>query len=229
MFLSIPRSDINTVIMEYESSDSYKQFNRPYLDIRTFAEILTSTTKTKLIFGDTLLRPDTYHRYENGELGEVASPLFRLPEVERQVIIDMKEEKDENGKNSFQTLSDTVKKMIQYSLKRNESILLFTVRKGLAGITVCNDCRHTLLCPDCSTPIVLYGKKQRSSMKDNSERIFMCNKCGYKDTTEVRCVNCQSWNLTPLGIGTDRVYEEVKSLYPNAKIIQIDNKLLTKT
>jgi len=224
MFLSIPRNDINTVILEHESSDSYKQFNRPFLDIRSFAEILTSITKIKIIFGDTLLRPDTYHRHENGELGEVASPLFRLPEVERQIVIDMKEEVDEKGKNEFKTLSSTVKKLISYSLEKNESVLLFTVRKGLAGITVCNDCRHTLLCPDCSTPIVLYGKKQRTSMKDNSERIFMCNKCGKKETTETRCPNCTSWNLNPLGIGTDRVYEEVKIYFPEATVIQIDKE-----
>jgi len=55
----------------------------------------------------------------------------------------------------------------------------------------------------------------------------MCNKCGYKDTTEVRCTQCQSWNLTPLGIGTDRVYDEVSKLYPNAKIFQMDKEAVS--
>ena len=55
----------------------------------------------------------------------------------------------------------------------------------------------------------------------------MCNKCGHKETTEVRCMECNSWNLTPLGIGTDRVYEEVKKLYPNTKIIQIDKEAVS--
>lgn len=227
MFLSIPRDDVKTIIIEHENSDAYKQFSRPFLDIRTFAEILSSVDKVKLIFGDTLLRPDTLHRHDIGELGEVASPLFRLPQAERQLVVDMKEEVDEKGSKSFTVLSDTTKKMLSYAILHNESILLFTIRKGLAGVTVCHDCGHTLLCPTCSTPIVLYGSKQRNATKIVNSRIFMCNKCGHKENTEVRCKSCLSWNLTPLGIGTDRVYEEVKSLYPNSKIIQIDKETVT--
>ncbi len=224
MFLSIPRHDIKTVIVEHESSDSYKQFVRPFVDIRTFAELLTSVNRTKLILGDTLLRPETLHRHEIGELGEVASPLFRLPEVERQLVIDMKEEINEKGQKSFAVLSDTVRKMLGYAIEHKESVFLFSVRKGLAPVTVCNDCGHTLLCPDCSTPVVLYGKKQRSANKDEGQRIFMCNKCGRKEATETRCPYCESWNLNPLGIGTDRINEEIRKIFPEANIIQIDKE-----
>ncbi len=224
MFLSIPRSDIKTLIIEHESSDAYKQYARPFIDIRSFAEILSSISKVKLIFGDTLLRPDTLYRHDSGELGEVASPLFRLPQAERQLVVDMKEEVDEKGSKTFSVLSGTTKKMISYALEHSESVLLFTIRKGLAGVTVCHDCGNTILCPNCSTPVVLYGSKQRNATKIVSSRIFMCNKCGHKETTEVRCTQCQSWNLTPLGIGTDRVYEEVTKIYPNAKIIQMDKE-----
>ncbi len=224
MFLSIPRHDLKTIIIEHESSDSYKQFTRPYLDIRTFAEIFASINKIKIIFGDTLIRPETYHRNEIGELGEVSSPLFRLPHVEEKVVVDMKNEIDEYGKKSFQILSGSVKKMIESSIKHKQSVFLFTVRKGLAGITVCNDCSQTLLCPDCNTPIVLYGNKQRTGAKNEGERIFMCNKCGRKEITETRCKNCDSWNLNPLGIGTDKVYEEISKNFPNAKIIQMDKE-----
>ena len=224
MFLSIPRHDIKTVIVEHESSDSYKQFVRPFVDVRTFAELLTSVNRTKLILGDTLLRPETLHRHEIGELGEVASPLFRLPEVERQLVIDMKEEINEKGQKSFAVLSDTVRKMLGYAIEHKESVFLFSVRKGLAPVTVCNDCGHTLLCPDCSTPVVLYGKKQRSANKDEGQRIFMCNKCGRKEATETRCPYCESWNLNPLGIGTDRINEEIRKIFPEASIIQIDKE-----
>jgi len=225
MFLSIPRNDIKTIIVEQENSEAYKQFVRPFIDIRTFAEILSSINKIKLIFGDTLLRPDTLYRHDEGELGEISSPLFRLPQAERQLVVDMKEQMDDKGSKIFTVLSDTTKKMISYAIEHNESVLLFTVRKGLAGVTVCHDCGYTLLCPTCSTPIVLYGSKQRNATKITNSRIFMCNKCGYKENTEVRCTKCTSWNLTPLGIGTDKVYEEVKNLYPNIKIIQIDKEI----
>ena len=224
IFMSIPRPDIKTIILEHESSDTYKQISRPYIDIRSFAEIFSSIQKTKLIFGDTLLRPETLYRHEIGEFGEISSPLYRLPQTENQKIIDMKEEVDEKGKKIFTSLSKETKKMITESIASNKSIFLFSARKGLAPITVCNDCGNTLLCPSCSTPIVLYGSKQIAANKSTTPRIFMCNKCGRKEKTEVSCIKCSSWNLTPLGIGTDKVYEEIKKLFPKTKIFQIDKE-----
>ena len=222
MFLSIPRPDTKTIILEHESSDSYKQLRKPYLDVRSFVEVLSSIQKSKLILSDTLLRPDTLQRHEDGILGEINPPHFRLPIAERQMVVDMKEEIDEKGSKRFTVLSEKTKRMIDHAISHNESIFLFSIRKGLAGVTVCHDCGHTLLCPSCSAPMVLYGAKQRNATKIASTRLFMCNKCGRKESTEVKCPECSSWNLTPLGIGTDRVYEEVKSLFPKAHIIQID-------
>jgi primosomal protein N' (replication factor Y) len=229
IFMSIPRPDIKTIILENESSDDYKQINRPFIDIRSFAEVLSSLQKTKLIFGDTLLRPETLYRHDTGEFGEISSPLYRLPEIERQTIVDMKDEVDEKGNKTFRTISKETKKMIDEAISLNKSVFLFSVRKGLAPITVCNDCKNTLLCPSCATPIVLYGSKQLTANKTTTPRIFMCNKCGRKEKTEVRCPVCSSWNLTPLGVGTDRVYEETKNLYPSVKIIQIDKEATPTT
>ncbi|MBK5215320.1 MAG: hypothetical protein JJE53_00720 [Candidatus Pacebacteria bacterium] len=224
IYMSIPRHDIKTIILEHESSDTYKQISRPYLDIRSFAEILSSIQKVKLIFGDTLLRPETLHRHEMGEFGEISSPLYRLPLTENQIVVDMREEVNEKGKKIFTSISNETKMMIEDSISKNKSVFLFSARKGLAPITVCNDCSNTLLCPSCSTPIVLYGTRQVAANKSTTPRIFMCNKCGRKEKTEVSCPKCSSWNLTPLGIGTDKVYEEIRNLFPKVKIIQIDKE-----
>ncbi len=185
---------------------------------------MSSLQKTKLIFGDTLLRPETLYRHEQGEFGEISSPLYRLPQTEGQTVVDMKNEIASSGKKVFTIISKETRKMIDDALAKNESVFLFSVRKGLAPITTCNDCGNTLLCPDCSTPIVLYGTKQIAANKATTPRIFMCNKCGRKEKTEVSCPVCSSWNLSPLGVGTDRVFEEIKSLYPKVKVIQVDKE-----
>lgn len=227
-YLAVPRHDIKTIILEHESSSSYKGAYKPFLDIRSFVEILSEEEKIKLIYGDTLLRPETLHRHDIGELTEVAPPLFRLPQVERVMVVNMAKETEAQGEQKkFSVLSDTTKDMIEYALTHKENVFLFTVRKGLAGITVCHDCGHTILCEDCKIPLVLYGEKQKTATKIARERIFMCNKCGKQKTTETRCTNCESWNLTPLGIGTDRVYEEVRKLYKDANILQIDKETIT--
>lgn len=227
IFLSINRGDLKTLIIEHESSTSYKQLRRPFIDIRTFAELLTSIDKIKLIIGDTILRPETLYRHDIGELGEISSPSFRLPQVEYQNIIDMKNEEDMKGRKSFSLLSNEVFKLIESSINSGQSIFLFSVRKGLAPITVCQDCGSPLLCQHCQTPMVLYGSRQLMSTKSTQSRIFMCNKCGVKEKAEIRCQNCFSWNLIPLGIGTDRIYEEIKNHFPKANLIQIDKESIT--
>ena len=136
----------------------------------------------------------------------------------------MREEVDDNHKKVFSVLSNEIKHILDKTQNEEKSVFLFSARKGLAPITVCNDCGHTLLCPSCSTPIVLYGAKQITATKSTTPRIFMCNKCGRKEKTEVSCPNCSSWNLTPLGIGTDKVVDEIKNIYPKAKIFQIDKE-----
>ena len=220
IFLSIPRNDIKTIVIEKESSDAYKQLSRPYIDIRTFAEILSYTKKVKLILGDTLLRPETLYRYDKGEFSEISSPTYRLSKTENIKIVDMKNDLDKQ----FKVLSKDVIELIDKTLEIKKSIFLFTLRKGLAPMTICNDCKSILLCPSCSTPVVLYGPKQDKESKDDRNRIFMCNKCGRKEKTETVCPNCNSWNLVPLGVGTDRVREELSSLYKDVKIFQIDKE-----
>lgn len=222
MFFSIPRHDIKTIIIEKESSEAYKQISRPYLDIRSFAEIFSTINHIKIIFGDTLLRPETLERYNNGEFYEVSSPSYRLFQTDNIKIIDMTQKED--SKKEFQIISKEVVSLIEQAQKSKESIFLFTLRKGLAPMTVCNDCKKILLCPSCSIPIVLYGPKQNKDNKDDKTRIFMCNKCGRKERTEINCPNCNSWNLVPLGVGIDKVYSELKSLFPEIDIFQIDKE-----
>lgn len=228
MFLSIPRQDIKTIILEHESSDSYKHIKRPYIDVRNFVEVLTSIKNIKLILGDTLMRPETLEKHDRGLLGEIHPPHFRLPKTESQKIVDMKNEKDAKGMKKFSVISDEVKNMIKEKISNSESVFLYSVRKGLAGVTVCHDCGNPVLCPSCTTPLVLYGARQRNATKISSGRIFMCNKCGHREQTEIKCDTCDSWNLTPLGIGTDKVYEEARALFPKAHIVQIDRESTPK-
>jgi primosomal protein N' len=77
-FLSIPRHDLETIILEHENSNAYKTLSRPYLDLRTFVEIFASKIYAKLIFGDTLLRFETIGRRELGGLNELRPLSFRV-------------------------------------------------------------------------------------------------------------------------------------------------------
>ena len=222
-YLFIPRHDFRTLIIERENSGAYKTIRQPYLDIRTFAEALSAKSKMRLILGDTFLRTETIQRYKEHELLEVSPLSFRiLPNIKKE-IIDIKKEILKTPKiKKFSVLNDKTEEIILKAIEKQERVFLFSLRKGLAPITACQDCNQTLICIKCDSPLVLY--------KTNKERLFICNKCKNKEDSKIACRNCKSWNLTTLGIGTDLVVEEtyriVKKKFPKTKIFQIDKETI---
>lgn len=223
-FLSIPRMDLGAIIVEHESSNVYKMFPRPHFDSRIFAELFASKINAKFILGDTLLRYETIARKEMEGLSEIYPMSFRtnFNGVKIDIINSKKEESQSSSKKSFKILSDESVEEIGYSLKNKKNVFIFSLRKGLATYTVCKDCNETVNCEKCLAPVVLYFSR------DHKKRMFVCNKCNTEKDPEIKCANCGSWNLVPLGIGTDTVFEEVKKEFSKVKIFKLD-KESTKT
>lgn len=220
-FLSVPKNDISTIILDKENSRSYKTQIKPYIDIRKFAEIFAMKTKTKIIFGDLLLRTDTIWRQKNGELVELSSLKFRSLTTSTQEIIDMRHmetgaasnEKADN-KKAFKILSENLEKKILENIENNEHMFIFTGRRGLSPSTVCADCGNIVKCNSCGAHTVLH--------KSNAENFFLCHKCGERRSALEKCSHCNGWRLTTLGIGSELVEEKIKELYPKGNIYRID-------
>ncbi|MDD4803672.1 MAG: primosomal protein N' [Candidatus Pacebacteria bacterium] len=222
-FLSIPKQQISTIILDKENSRSYKTQTRPYIDIRNFAETFATKIKAKIIFGDLLLRAETIWRYKNGEIIEIAPLKFRSLTTSTQEIVDMKIKKEEientgqekrETKREFKIFSESLENKIKESIENNEHLFIFTARRGLSPSTVCADCGNIVKCNSCGAHIVLH--------KSPAENFFLCHKCGERRSALEKCSNCNGWRLTTLGIGSEMVEEKVKELNPNCKIYRID-------
>ena len=214
-FLSIPRTDIGTIILDKENSQNYKTFKRPYFDIRTFVEIFAKKAHLKLIFGDVFLRPETIWRTNQNEFIELSPLKFRSLSTAQQSIIDMREYKKDGAKKTFALLSDELKERIEKNKKENQHIFVLAGRRGLSPVTVCNDCGELVQCSKCNTPMVLHKKR--------SDNTFLCHKCGKQEDSERKCANCTGWRLTALGIGIEGVEEELKKNFPEINIFKIDS------
>lgn len=214
-FLSVPRSDIGTIVIDKENSGSYKSQVRPYVDIRKFSEILSEKMKIKLIFGDLILRTETIWRYEQGEFIEFASLKFRSLSTAKQEIIDMKNLKDNERKASFKIISERLKNLIKETQENNENVFLFVARRGLSPTTLCGDCGTMVLCSLCNAPTILH--------RSPKENFFLCHRCGERRSAVEKCSKCNSWNLTALGIGIEKVQEELQEKLPDIKIFRIDS------
>lgn len=215
-FLSVPRADISTIILDKENSRSYKTLSRPFIDIRTFTEIFAEKVGAKLILGDILLRPETICRQEQGEFQGLGPLKFRSISTATQTIVDMKKYKKDTLHGTFSALSAELRELIETTKRENGQLFILAGRRGLSPITVCSDCGAIVTCPRCSSPMVLHKSAEEK------KNIFICHKCSSATSAETRCKNCESWRLTPLGIGIEKVYEELISDFPDIKIFRID-------
>jgi len=213
-FLSIPKKDIGTIILEHENSNAYKTIGRPHLDLRVFAEIYASKINAKFIMADEMLRYETIGRKDIENLNPLQPLSFRIDfkgEIHLEARLPSKS-------GQFQIFSTQTVEEIKTALNNKKNVFIFSLRKGLATITVCKDCGETINCEKCGAPLVLYSSHQ------GKKRMFVCNRCEREIAGDRVCAFCGSWNLMPLGIGTDIVYEEIRKKFPDAKIFKLDKE-----
>jgi primosomal protein N' (replication factor Y) len=210
-FLSLPRKDISALIVERESSPHYKIKKRPYADARKFAELLSEEMKIKLIAGDSVGRVESFFRRElSGDI-----PPSRVLSEAEQIIVDMKKEQN------FSVISAQLKKILEQAYENNEKVILFASRRGHSPITFCNDCARAILCDKCDTPLVLH----KDSAKNKKPR-FICHKCLTESEAPEKCPYCQSWNLKTLGIGVQKIADEIEKYFPKFKIFKMDSDII---
>jgi primosomal protein N' len=96
-FLGLPRKDIGTIILERESSSFYKKDSRPFVDFRVFAKFLAKYYQASIIFGDSMIRSETYHELETGMAIDYSKISFRNTSSVNVHIINHKKENLQDG------------------------------------------------------------------------------------------------------------------------------------
>jgi len=214
IFLSIPKKDIGTIILEHENSNAYRMINKVHIDLRVFIEIYASKINAKFIIADKILRYETIGRKDIGNFNSLYPLSFRI-DFSGKIEVLGKEKKDNK---KFQIFNDESIKEIKSAIENKKKVFMFTLRKGLATMTLCKDCNEIVSCEKCKAPLVLYSSHQ------NKKRMFVCNRCEMNTEGDIACASCGSWNLLPLGIGTDTVFEEIEKLFPKIKIFKLDKE-----
>ncbi len=225
LFFALPINNLGSIVLEKESSRSYKMMSRPFIDIRYAAETIAKELNIRLILGDTLLRVETLWELKspnkNMYYSELSPLKFRSLSTNTSEIIDERSPQDMK-KKEFSIFSDKLKKIIGNGLENNEHTFLFCGRKGLFPTTVCSDCGTVVVCKNCNAPVVLYSKKEFSS--GTKKNLFVCNHCGERREADELCVHCKGWRLAPMGIGTQNVAENLLALFPKAQIFIMDKE-----
>jgi len=249
-FSLLPRADIKTVIIEKENGRGWISQKSPYLDVRNAIITIAKLNNQTIYLADSMLRVETLNDVEK-EIIEEGSPFkWRSVSLAKDFLIDMKIVKDspktvsqnviqnqneppvqfaninENDlvpldpKNirepRFKVLSSELKKLIMQNSEENTHLFIFSLRRGLSPITACDDCGNIVMCRQCKTTVVLH------TSPETGKNYFMCHICGDRRSADETCITCDSWRLTPLGIGIDKVSEEIKKFFPKLDIFKID-------
>ena len=209
--LSIPRDDLGTIILERETSRGYERDERPFLSYTRFADLLAKNTGARLVLGATTPSVLSMHRKILHEAQEYGIATGRLVGPS-PLIIDTgrrrreKESREKEG-GGFDPIPPELHEFIARAHREKAPLLLIAARRGVAPLTVCDDCGAVLSCATCSTPLVLH---------EEGGRRFLCHFCEQVEEASVRCRRCESWRLTTLGLGVERIAESYLKRYGDA-------------
>ncbi|MEI7463426.1 MAG: hypothetical protein WCK03_03465, partial [Candidatus Taylorbacteria bacterium] len=227
-FVLLPRDDIDIVIIERENGRDWISRKSPYIDGRYAIEYIARKRGQTVFLADSILRTETLYRLSQHEIFEGSPFKWRSITTARDISVDMRRPRssmlstandqnpNKNIKNIFRIFSIQLENLIEENLAQNTHMFIYNTRRGFSPSTVCNDCESVVICKQCSAPVVLYLSKE------SGRNFFMCHKCGDRRSADETCACCGSWNLSPLGIGTDRIASEIRNKYVGMEIFQID-------
>lgn len=210
-FMSLPRPDFKTIIIDRETSSAYKTLSRPFADFRRLAEYLAAEYGARLILGDIYARTETLHRIENHEILPLNSLKQRIISTAKSAIFTAQ---------SGEALTAESQELIRRSTTHHERLFILANRRGLSPLVVCDDCGNPVTCERCQAPIILH---QSPTKEVDHSTVFVCHRCNHRQSARVKCTNCQSWRLRALGTGIEKIVAEVTALFPETTVFQLDS------
>lgn len=208
----LPFDNLGLVIVDEEHDSSYKQQSpAPRYQARDFALVMAHQHHAKVVLGSATPSAESFFHCLQGRFKLVSlTERFgeaNLPEV---IFADMAIERQrKSNKGEF---SSTLIKAIGEALKNKEQVILFQNRRGYAPMVQCEDCNWIPKCINCSVSLTYHQYRHE----------MVCHYCGYRESLPAECPTCTSKRILTKGYGTEKLEEELKLLFPEAKVQRMD-------
>ncbi len=206
----VPLEKIGVIILDEEHSESYKQDNAPSYHAKDIAIFRAKKHQAKVILGSATPSLESKVRALKNIYTLVNLPIRinnqNLPNTE---IVDMN---DELKKGNYSIFSTSLLEKIADRLDKKEQIILLLNKRGYASYVSCRKCHYVFKCPNCEVGLT-YHKKEES---------LKCHYCGYNQKYPSICPNCNSTSIRYIGLGTQKIEEEIKKRFPDARVARMD-------
>lgn len=206
-----PLENIGVIIVDEEHEATYKQEETPRYHARDLAIWRGNYHHCPVVLGSATPSLESRARAQKNvyhllSLTHRANPSAQLPAVE---IVDMR---DEFAKKNTSSFSTQLKEKIEERLRNQEQVILLLNRRGYSSFIMCRDCGFVLPCPNCDISLTLHM----------DTKTMRCHYCGHEERIPHRCPNCGEDKIRYYGTGTQKVEEELREVFPDARILRMD-------
>lgn len=206
-----PFRNLGLIILDEEHETSYKSGNAPRYHARQIAQYRARKENAEFIMGSATPSLEAWklmyeHKIHRIDMRTRAGG-GKFPRVDVVNIMGAK-----------RNISAELEKAMREALSDNKGVLLFLNRRGYTYGYACASCGHIITCPNCSVSLTYHKKTHR----------LVCHTCGYTSPAVKVCPECGSYDLSPRGFGTENIEEELKGLFPYARIARLDTDVASE-
>lgn len=209
--LFMPFRRLGLVVVDEEHDPSYKQTEpAPRYHARDAAIMLASMHGARTLLGSATPSLESYAHAVTGKFGLVSLTERYGGAQPPSVIISDTLRAVKRGERHAH-FNNILLEKIGERLDCGEQVLLFQNRRGYSPYVSCTQCGWTARCPNCNVTLTLHSGGR-----------LVCHYCGHTEPMPRRCPSCVTAEVQTMGFGTEKVEEEIASLFPSARVVRLD-------
>ena len=211
-----PVRNLGLIVVDEEHDASYKQEENPRYNGRDVAVVRAQAANACVLLGSATPSLESHYNAQSGKY-----TLLELPDriAERPMptvhLVDMRQEFLETRKHAI--FSRALIEAIRERLGNNEQAMVLLNRRGFSSFVACRSCGARVECINCALTLTWHRRDRR----------LLCHYCGYAEKVPAVCPKCHSEHIQFMGVGSERVEDELHAEFPSAKIARLDRDTVT--
>lgn len=206
-----PLKNIGIIVIDEEHESSYNSESNPRYKTHEIAKFRMEYNKCPLLLGSATPSIKSYYNALNNKSTLLEMPIrTNQKEMPKIQIVDMMSELREGNGSIFsrQLIND-----LHTCIKEKKQALLFLNRRGFTSFMRCRECGYVAKCTDCDISLVYHKAEEK----------LKCHYCGKRFKALTVCPECKSSYIRQGAVGTQKVVDEIKAIFPDVKVFRMDN------